>query len=199
MLVLEEYTEGRIENRLVDVGGIQHDQSPRPVQRLGDARVFLEVHVPQPLYQFYCLPSDLRRQVRHLQPDDIELGFQARIIQEQVKAAPLERLAQLPRIVRGQHHQRHVLGTQGAQLWHTDLKIAQHFQQEGLELRIGTVDLIDQQYHRLIGTNGTQQGAGQEDRSEKKTSSSAAILSAACASVWLDATTSCSLSRSSCV
>ena len=37
-----------------------------------------------------------------------------------------------------------MLGLQRAQLWHGDLKVTEHFQQEGLELGIRAVDLVDQ-------------------------------------------------------
>ena len=40
-------------------------------------------------------------------------------------------------------------GREGAHLGHGDLEIRQHFEQEGLELRVGLVHLIDQQERRL--------------------------------------------------
>ncbi len=42
---------------------------------------------------------------------------------------------------------------------HGDLEVAEKFQQEGLELGIGTVDLIDQQHRALAAAQGLQQRA----------------------------------------
>ena len=51
----------------------------------------------------------------------------------------------------------------GAQFRHTDLELAQHLQQESLELGVGAVDLVDQQQRRLVAGDGLQQGPRQQE------------------------------------
>ena len=46
---------------------------------------------------------------------------------------------------------------QRAQLGHADLEVAQDFEQEGFELGVGPVDLVDQQDGRLLAQDGPEQ------------------------------------------
>ena len=52
--------------------------------------------------------------------------------------------------VRGDDHDRRLLGLHRAHFRNGDLKIAQHFEQKRLECLVGAVDLVDQQ-HRCAG------------------------------------------------
>ena len=65
-----------------------------------------------------------------------------------VDAAPLERVVQLARAVRGQDHDRALLGGDRADLGDRDLEVGEQLEQEGLELAVGAVDLVDQQHGR---------------------------------------------------
>jgi hypothetical protein len=56
-----------------------------------------------------------------------------------------------------------VFGGDGAQFRHAHLKIAQHFQQEGFKFDVGAVNLVNQQHDRLVGHEGGEQGAGQQE------------------------------------
>jgi hypothetical protein len=56
-----------------------------------------------------------------------------------------------------------VLGLDRPQLRDRDLEVRQHLQQEGLELRLGLVDLVHQQHHRIVGPNRRQQRPGREE------------------------------------
>ncbi len=96
----------------------------------------------------------------NLQPDDLQFLGRRGEIDEEVQAASLETIRQFPRIVRGEHHEGDMLGAQGPQLRHRDLKVRQHLEQEGLELGLGLVDLVDEEYHRIVGQDGRQQRAG---------------------------------------
>ena len=82
-----------------------------------------------------------------------------------VEAAPLERVVQLARAVRGEHHERPPPRGDRAQLGDRDREVGQELEQEGLELVVGAVDLVDQQHDGLrgIGLQRLQQRPAQEE------------------------------------
>src|SRR5258707_10947626 len=65
-----------------------------------------------------------------------------------IEAAAAQRVGQLAGAVRGQHHMRYRGRRNRSELRDRDLKIRQQFEQERLELVVGTVDLVDQQHRR---------------------------------------------------
>ena len=65
------------------------------------------------------------------------------------EAAPLERVVQLARAVRGQDHGRAAARADRADLRDRDLEVREHLEQERFELVVGAVDLVDQQHDRL--------------------------------------------------
>ena len=67
-----------------------------------------------------------------------------------VDAAPAQRLVQLAGAVRGQDHDRPLVRAHRAALGDRDLEVRQELEEEGLELVVGAVDLVDQE-HRLVG------------------------------------------------
>src|SRR5207244_12862606 len=87
---------------------------------------------------------------------------------EQVEAAALERLGQLARIVRGQHDRRNLLGAHGAQLGHAHLEVREHLEQERFELRVGAVNFVNEQEHIVLGGDGLQQRARQQEALREK-------------------------------
>ena len=64
----------------------------------------------------------------------------------QMQAAPLQRVAQIARAVRGQQHDRRLRSVNGADLRDRHLVVGQDLQQERLELLVRLVDLVDQQH-----------------------------------------------------
>mgnify|MGYP001594628643 CR=1 FL=1 len=50
-----------------------------------------------------------------------------------------------------------------AELRDRDLEVGQHLQQERLELVVGTVDLVDQQHHGVVGVDRLQQRASDQE------------------------------------
>ena len=79
----------------------------------------------------------------------LELGV--REVDVEVQAAALQRVAHLARVVRGEEDERLGLRVEGADLGHAHLEVRQHLEQERLELRVGLVDLVDQQQVRRLG------------------------------------------------
>ena len=54
-------------------------------------------------------------------------------------------------------------GAQRAELGHRDLEVGEHLEQEGLELGVGAVDLVDEQHAALGRADGAQQRTRQEE------------------------------------
>jgi hypothetical protein len=67
-----------------------------------------------------------------------------------VQAATLQRVVQLARPVRREDHVRPLFRLDRAELRHGHLEVREHFEQEGLKLLVGTVDLVDQEQHTLL-------------------------------------------------
>ena len=65
-----------------------------------------------------------------------------------VEAAPLQRVVHVAGAVRGEHHDGRHLGVHRAQLRHRDRPVGEQLEQEGLELVVGAVDLVDQEHRR---------------------------------------------------
>ena len=97
-----------------------------------------------------------------LGPQNGQFLFQIRILDVQVSAAATQGLRQGPGPVGGQNHKGNGFGGNGANLWNGDLQIGEDFQKEGLEFLVSLIDLVDQQHHGLIRTDGLQQGALQQ-------------------------------------
>src|SRR5271156_1888214 len=92
------------------------------------------------------LLAQLLRDPRQPSAHYFHLFFKAGIVNPVIKAAPLQRVAQFPRAVRGQDHVRHIFGLDGAHLRHGDLKIGEKLQQKRLEGLIGAVNFVNQQH-----------------------------------------------------
>jgi len=78
-----------------------------------------------------------------------------------VQAAALERVVHVTGSVGRDDHERRLFGGECADLGDRDGVLRQHFEQEGLELVVGAVDLVDQQNRRnvLFVGDGLEQGS----------------------------------------
>jgi hypothetical protein len=93
---------------------------------------------------------------------DLGLALAARVVDPVVQAAPLERVVQLARAVRGQHDQRPAGGADRPELGDRHLEVGEQLQQERLERVVGAVDLVDEQDHRAVLLQGLQQRPAQQ-------------------------------------
>src|SRR5699024_2226440 len=91
----------------------------------------------------------------------LELG--GREIQVKVEAAPLERLGQLAGRVGGEHGERLARRLDGAQFRDGHREVAEHLQEQALDLDVGLVHLVHQEHGGLPATDRREQGAGQEE------------------------------------
>ena len=93
----------------------------------------------------------------HAQPDDLDLALDRRVPDPVEERAPLERVVQLARAVRGEDDRRLAPRADRPELGDRDLEVREHLEQERLELLVGAVDLVDQQDDRLVGVDRLEQ------------------------------------------
>ena len=85
---------------------------------------------------------------RRLAPQDLQLARRARVIDPVIKAAPLQRVVDFARAVRGDDDDRRRGRADRADLGDRHLEIGKQLQKIGLERLVGAVELVDQQDRR---------------------------------------------------
>src|SRR5262245_40282210 len=160
VLVLEQATERRAHRLGVERGSMEAHQGLRPVESLGDARKLAQLAAAQLLHESRDRAGKLIGRRRHLGAYDAQLLLDVRVLDVEIEAAPLQRVADAAGAVRRQHHEGRVLGADGAELRDGDLEIRQHLQQERFESLVRAIDLVDEQHGRpLAAGNRPQQRA----------------------------------------
>ncbi len=106
LLYLRRTPAVALKHLAVELGDLQLEERFGPVEGLGDARRLLELDPADFLDE--C--NDLLRQFLlyswNLEPDDLQLLLEIGVVQIQVNASSLERIAELPEIVAGEDHDR---------------------------------------------------------------------------------------------
>ena len=161
--VLDDDAHRPLEHRAVEVVGAEQQQGARPVDRLGDRGRLLEVELADHVDDLHQAPREPLVDLGRVQANDLHLALDLRVVEPQVEAAPLQRLGQLARVVRGQHDDRMGARLDHAQLRDRDLEVRQDLEQHRLELLVGLVDLVDQQHDRLGGGDRLQQRPGEQE------------------------------------
>ena len=161
--VLEDDAERGVDGLLVEVVDLEGDEGAGPVDGLGDGRRLLQLHLAQPRDRLHELGGEPVVEVGHLGEHDLLLTLDVGVVEVQEEAATLERLGELTGGVRGQHHEGSPYGGDGAHLGDGDLEVAEHLEQQPLDLDVGLVDLVDEQHRRLLAPDGGQQRAGEQE------------------------------------
>src|SRR5271165_6695460 len=154
--------------RVLRVGGVQvrlpeEVEGPGPVDGFRHPRRLGQVELAEPVDGGDDLAGQRRRDAGFPDQDDLDLAFGGRVADPVVEAAPLQRVVQFPGPVGGEHHERRALRLDRADLGDADLEVRQHLKQEGLELVVGPVDLVDQQYGLIAGPDRLQQRPFQQE------------------------------------
>jgi hypothetical protein len=147
--VLDDHRHRLAEHVGVDVGGAEQQQRAGPVDRLGDRGRLLQVEVADHPDHLDELARDGLVELGRVQPDDLELVLELRVVEPEVEAAALQRLGQLARVVGGEEHDRARPRLDAAELGDRDLEVAEDLEEHRLELLVGLVDLVDQQHDRV--------------------------------------------------
>ena len=80
-----------------------------------------------------------------------------------MQAAALQSSRQITGVVGRQNHVGRMLGREGAELGNRNLILTKQFEQHRFQGLVSTVDLVDQQHHRVLGSHGLQQGPWREE------------------------------------
>ena len=165
LLVLEQDAERRVDDLRRQARSPEGHQRSGPVERLGHAGQLGQVDLTQPLDERDHRARELRVHAREPRLDDGVLLVRRGVVDPVVQAAPLERVVDLARAVRGQDDPRGLLCLDGPDLRHRDLEVGQDLQQVRLELLVRPVDLIDEQHrgHAIGGLERLEQGAPDQE------------------------------------
>ncbi len=150
-VVLDDDAQGLLDELARERRCAEGDKRLRPVEGLADARGLAQVEPAQLLDLLHELTGEGLAHAGRLEPDDLELGLGVGVVELQVQTAALERLGELARAVAGEDDERRAFGAQGADLRDRNLEVAQELEQEGLELLVGAVDLVEQQDRPALG------------------------------------------------
>ena len=112
--------------------------------------------------------SDRLRHAREPGAHDLGLPLARRVVDPVVEAASLERVVQLARAVGRDDDQRPAGGAHRAELGDRHLEVREELEQEGLELVVGAVDLVDQQHHRPVVLERLEQRAADQERGREQ-------------------------------
>src|SRR5215213_9787536 len=159
LVVLEHRPERHLHVLNVELLLAEGRQRARPVDRLGEPRRLLEVEAAQVRDERRSFRREPLGDPGNAQLHDRDLALDRRVADPVVEAAPLERVVQLARPVRGKDHVRPALRGDRAQLGNRDLEVRQHLEQERLELLVGAVDLVDQQDDVVVRLDRLEQRA----------------------------------------
>src|SRR5262245_18880661 len=158
--VLEHRPRGLARRGAVEAGRPEHVQRPGPADGFRDTRRLGQIEAAQPVHPASDLAGQDLRGGRHPAPDDRRDAPGVRVVDPVVEAAPLERVVQVTSPVRGQHDDRAEPGPAGAEFRDGDRRFGEQLEQEGLELVVAAVHLVDQQHGRP--------GAGMIERGEQR-------------------------------
>src|SRR5437867_2134436 len=148
VLVLAQGTESVVDGLRVERHLVERHQRLRPVDRLGHAGEFEQIHLAQALHESDDLAREVFGGLRGLSLEDFELPRGVRIVHPVVETAPLDGVVDLASAVGSEHDDRRLRGPYRADLWDSNLEVRQHLQKIRLERLVGAVQFVDQQHRR---------------------------------------------------
>src|SRR5262245_41561656 len=161
LFVLDDERERLADGRGIELAHAERTETARPVERLGDARRLSEIELPEAGHEPRHLRPQLLVRLGDLEGYDLRFLLGAGEVDEEVEAAADERLGELERAVRREDGEGP--RPDRAELGNRYLEVAQDLEQEGLELRIGLVDLVDQEDDAPRGDDRAEQRTLEEE------------------------------------
>ena len=115
----------RIDDELAgqDVGA-QHHEGQGPIQSFADAGRFAQLEFPHPLDELHDVAGQMLVDAGHLALHDLQFDVKGRLVDVEVKTAPLEGFREAAGGVAGEQDVRPLIGAQRADFRNADLKIA---------------------------------------------------------------------------
>ena len=156
-MVLDHRSERLLGDDGVQVVGTEELEGPGPVDGLGHPRLLDQVHPSQAGHGRDDLPGQRPGHLRRPDAHDLRLSLRGRVVDPVVEAPALQGVMKLPRPVGGDDHDRRLLRPDGADLRDGHLEVGEHLQEEGLELVVRPVDLVDQEHRLVPGTRRLEQ------------------------------------------
>src|SRR2546423_2309536 len=145
-LVFEKHAERSLYRGFVELAGSECRERHRPIEGLRDARTLEELVAAKSLDDCDDAAREPRRYVGETPRDDRQLAVDTRVIDPLVQAPAFQCVVDLARAIRRDDDRRRDRGPEGTELGHCDLEVGQQLEQVGLELLVGSVDLIDEEH-----------------------------------------------------
>src|SRR5690606_7553575 len=146
VLVLEDRSESAVDQVGGERPGIEETERLGPVQRLGDTGWLEQVHRTQTRHGSGQRARQRLVDAGDLAADDGGLGVPIGVVDPVVDAATLQGVVDLARPVGRDDHDWRVVGGDRPDLGDGHLEIGQQLEEEGLELLIGPIQLVDQEH-----------------------------------------------------
>src|SRR5688572_27881824 len=128
-----------------------------PVDRLCDSWTLDEVQLAQAGDRDRDGTGERVRDVRAAQPHDLDLALEVGEVDPVVEAAPLQRVMELAGPVGRDDDGGRLRGGDRPELRHGDRVVGEHLEQEGRELVVAAVELVDEQDGGGAGADRTQE------------------------------------------
>src|SRR5215204_2573429 len=148
LTVLEDGAERRLDQLLVELSRAEGDERLGPVEGLGHTRWLVEVHGAHLLRCGGDLAGQFLLRVGHPEAYDLDLPLEAGVLDVMVEAAALEGVVDLASAIGGQYGHGRTFGHHGTEFGDGDREVGEDLQQERLELVVGAVHLVYEQYGR---------------------------------------------------
>ena len=129
----------------------------RPVERLGDAGDLAQILFPQHRHHAGDLQREAGVDPGLAHQNDLRLAIDVGEIEIVIEAAAAQRVREFARPVRGQHDPRDRPRRDRPEFRDRDLEIGEELQQKRLELLVGAIDFVDQQYRRCLAADRCEQ------------------------------------------
>src|SRR3954470_14598475 len=162
VMVLNDGTQRVCRGVAVELAA-EHCDRTGPADRLRDTRLLDQVELADAPSGGTDPRGEGRRDLGSTRADDVDLAVELRIVDPVVEAATAQRVVQLSRAVRGQHHDRRRCRAHRPDLRDGHLKLGQQLEEKSLELLVGAVDLVDEQDSVTAHPQGGEQRALDEE------------------------------------
>ena len=142
---------------------VEREQRLGPGDRLPHAGQLVEILPAEARDGGADAPGHGLGHVGRARVDDLALALRARVVDPVVEAAALEGVVELARAVRREHDHGPAAGHHRAQLGDRDLEVGEELEQEGLELVVRAVHLVDEQDDGTLVLEGLQERSPEQE------------------------------------
>ena len=172
LVVLQHRAERRLDDLRVQLLPAEGRERLRPVDRLGDARRLREIEPAEAGDETGDLLGESLGDPRDAKLHDLDLALESGVADPVEETAPLEGVVELTRPVRRQDDDRAPVRLDRPDLRDRDLEVGEHLEEEGLELVVRAVDLVDEEDDRLLALDRLEERPADQEVGPKSSRSS---------------------------